>query len=324
MHSTDIAHLVLLDGHHLMYRAYWAIPRTLKTSAGEQVNTVFGVASMLLSILAQEEPDGLLVCFDEGEETFRHEEAEDYKGGRAETPDDFYTQIPRVIELIDAFGFHHVSDSRYEADDLLCSYARAGEKEGMRVSIVSGDRDLLQLASETIAIVIPHKGYQKAERLGPAEVEAKYGIRPDQVVAYKGLCGDASDNLPGVLGIGPKTAAQLIQQYDSLTEIYAHLDAIRPAVREKLERDREQAFFCERMSQLLCDIALPVPLKELAVTQVPTQNVAAFFREMEFTLLFKRLQSLLGTAYGTAHFQPSDVVTTPAHSTSESQLSLFS
>jgi len=299
-------HLVLIDGHHLMYRAYWAIPRTLKTRAGEQTNTVFGVASMLLSILTKEEPDAFLFCFDEGDQTFRHQEATDYKAGRAETPDDFYVQIPRVHELIDTFAIPHVSDPRFEADDLLCAYARAAEKAGMRVTIVTGDRDALQLATEHIRIAIPHKGYQQAEYLGPKEIEAKYGVRPDQISSYKGLTGDQSDNLPGVKGIGPKTAAELLQKYDTLKGVYDHIDEIRPAVREKLQADREQAFFCERMALLVEDLPL-LPFDQLAIGLFPAGKILEFFRAMEFTLLIKRLQTMLSTPFGKAHCAPEDV-----------------
>ncbi|MBM3303365.1 MAG: DNA polymerase I, partial [Deltaproteobacteria bacterium] len=217
-------HLVLIDGHHLMYRAYWAIPRGMQTKAGEQSNAVFGVISMLLSILSKEQPGSLLFCFDEGEETFRHQQSDTYKEGRAETPDDFYTQIPRILQAIDAFGIRRVSDAQYEADDFLCAYARAAAKDpDARVTIVTGDRDALQIATDRIRIAIPHKGYQAAEYLGPGEILAKYGVRPDQVPAYKGLTGDSSDNLPGVKGIGPKNAAQLLQQFDSLQGVYEHL-----------------------------------------------------------------------------------------------------
>ncbi|MDD4628827.1 MAG: 5'-3' exonuclease H3TH domain-containing protein [Candidatus Peribacteraceae bacterium] len=316
-------HLVLIDGHHLMYRAYWAIPRTLKTSKGEQTNAVFGVASMLLTILSKERPDALLFCFDEGDETFRHQEAVDYKAGRAETPDDFYVQIPRILELIHAFSIQHVSDRHFEADDLLCAYARHAEKEGMRVTIVTGDRDALQLASEHVRIAIPHKGYQAAEYLGPAEIETKYGVRPDQIVSYKGLTGDSSDNLPGVKGIGPKTAAQLLQRFGTLKGVYEHLTDIAPAVREKLERDREQAFFCERMSQLIEDIPLPFALPALRLTNIPAEPVEKFFRDFEFTLLLRRLQSLLQTPFGQEHFiggSPSVPAPSPEK---KSQLSLF-
>lgn len=293
-----VEHLVIIDGHHLMYRAYWAIPRTLSTRSGEQVNTVFGMASMLLHILKQEEPDALLLCFDAGEETFRHQENETYKDGRAETPDDFYEQIPRVMELIQAFGFPHVSDGQYEADDFLCTYAKAAEASGMRVTIVTGDRDAFQLATGKTRIAIPHSGYLKAEYLGPEEIVAKYGIRPDQVPAYKGLTGDPSDNLPGVKGIGPKTAAELLQSYDTLEGVYEHLDDIRPSVRSKLEHDREQAFFCQRMALLICDIPLPITLEDVRIASLPADPILDFFQRMEFTLLSRRLREFLQTPFG--------------------------
>ena len=299
-------HLVLLDGHHLMYRAYWAIPRTLKTKAGEQTNTCFGVASMLLHILKVEEPDAILMTFDAGEETFRHQENDTYKDGRAETPDDFYSQIPRVMAMIETMGIFAVSDTQYEADDFLASYAVAAEKEGMKTTIVTGDRDVFQLANDHVVIAVPHKGYQQAEYFHAAEVEAKFGVRPNQIAAYKGLCGDSSDNLPGVQGIGPKTAAQLLQQYQTLHGIYENLPNIRPAVREKLERDKDQAYFCERMAELVVDIPLPVPLADLALENMPAQPVIDLFQELEFALLIKRFQALLDSPYGQAHFQHLD------------------
>lgn len=307
-----------------MYRAYWAIPRTLKTRAGEQTNAVFGVASMILSILGKEEPDALLFCFDEGEDTFRHQEAKDYKAGRAETPDDFYAQIPRILELVHTFGFSHVSDPHFEADDLLCAYACAAEKMGDRVTIVTGDRDALQLASEKIRIAIPHKGYQQAEYLGPREIEEKYGVRPDQIAAYKGLTGDSSDNLPGVHGIGPKTAAELVSKYGTLAGIYEHLPEIKPSVRARLEVGREQAFFCERMSVLVVDIPLVVPLPDLQLNALPAESIEQFFRAMEFTMLIKRLQSLTATPFGQAHFTGGSAPVSAALSEDErKQMSLF-
>jgi len=317
-------HLVLVDGHHLMYRAYWAIPRTLKTRSGEQTNAVFGVASMLLNILKLEEPDALLFCFDAGEETFRHQENDTYKDGRAETPDDFYVQIPRILELIETFGIAAVSDPQYEADDFLCTYAKAGEATEMHVTIVTGDRDILQLASDRTRMAIPHKGYQQTEYLDPAGVEAKYGIRPNQVASYKGLCGDSSDNLPGVLGIGPKSAASLLQTYDSLEGIYNHLSEIKSSWREKLERDREQAFFCERMATLVCDIPLPVSLEEITLRNLPYTAVLEAFSELEFTALTKRFQALAESQYGLQRFRAEEReagVLQPTHE--KEQLSLL-
>lgn len=293
-----VKHLVLIDGHHLMYRAYWAIPRTLTTKTGEQVNTVFGVASMILSILKLEQPDAMVVCFDAGEETFRHAENATYKEGRAETPDDFYTQIPRVLELIDSFGLPHAENKKYEADDLLCAYATAAEKSGMRVTIVTGDRDAFQLATKHVRVAIPHSGYMQAEYLGPDEIFAKYGIRPDQVPAYKGLTGDSSDNLPGVKGIGPKTASDLLQKYETLEGVYENLENIRPAVRAKLEADRESAFFCQRMALLICDLPLEPPLKEATLESLDAEGILAFFETMQFSMLKRRFLEFLKTPYG--------------------------
>ncbi len=305
-----------------MYRAYYAIPRTLQTSKGVQTNAVYGVASMLLSLLKIEEPEHLLFCFDAGEETFRHQENATYKEGRAETPDEFYLQIPLILDMIDAFGFRHIADARYEADDFLGTYAQSAAAAGMRVTIVTGDRDAFQLATDHVRIAIPHKGYQQTEYLGPKEIEAKYGVRPDQIASFKGLVGDASDNLPGVTGIGPKGAAVLLQQYGTLAGIYEHLLDIKDATREKLERDREQAFFCERMATLVCDIPLPVTLEETRLSDIAVDAPKAFFSTIESPALSKRLDQILQTPYGKSHFH-AEAVQEGDKKLGEKQLALF-
>jgi len=307
-----------------MHRAYWAIPRTLKTKAGEQTNVSFGMASMLLAILAHEEPDSLLVCFDAGDKTFRHQENETYKEGRSETPDEFYDQIPRVMELMEAFHFAVVSDSEYEADDFLGTYAKAGEEEDMRVTVVTGDKDAFQLATDKTRVAIPHKGYQQAEYLGPDEIFYKYGIRPDQVASYKGLTGDSSDNLPGVHGIGPKTASSLLQKYDNLKGIYENLPDIKGSVREKLENDKDQAFFCERMAELVLDIKLPISMNKIELKDIDPCNTFEMFKELEFTLLVKRYQKLLEGEYGKKHFVKCDSVeSSSSKEIDKKQLTLF-
>lgn len=295
-------HLVIVDGHHLMYRAYWAIPRTMRTNAGEQVNTVFGVASMLMQILKTEQPDSILFCFDADEDTFRHKEYAQYKAGRAKTPDDFYTQIPRALQLIDTFGIRSVAGNSYEADDYACSYARTAERAGDRVTIVTGDRDLFQLASQTIRVAIPHKGYQMPEYMGAEQIIAKYGVTPAQIPAYKGLVGDHSDHLPGVKGIGPKAAAALLQKYGTLDEMYAHLYDIKPSWQTKLEQGREQAFFCQRMAVLTCDIEPLIPLSDLALLDIAPSPIIRFFDELQFVMLTKRFVQFLASPYGQAHF----------------------
>lgn len=322
-----MAHLVVIDGHHLMYRAYWAIPRTLKNRSGEQTNTSFGMASMLLAILQKEEPDSMVICFDEGDQTFRHQENDQYKEGRAETPDDFYVQIPRVMELVEAFQITSVSDPKFEADDFLATYATEASENGDEVTIVTGDKDAFQLASDGIRIAIPHKGYNQAEYLGPDEVLEKLGVRPDQVASYKGLCGDSSDNLPGVMGIGPKTAAKLLQEYETLDGVYENISSIKGSVSEKLLNDKDQAFFCERMAQLVLDVPLEHSLEDVVLQDLDPSSLFSLFDELDFTLLTKRLQKLLLSEYGQKHFlvDESHLAISPTEQPKEdAQLSLFS
>lgn len=322
-------HLVIIDGHHLMYRAYWAIPRNMVTKKGEQVNAVFGVASMLLNILKTEQPDSIVVCFDAGEETFRHSEYADYKAGRAETPDDFYVQIPRIRELIDAFGFASVEDRGFEADDFACAYAKVSAGDGARVTIISGDRDLLQIVTDRVRVAVPHKGYQMPEYLGPKEVEAKFGVTPAQVASYKGLVGDSSDNLKGVMGIGPKAASALLSQYRDLDGIYKNLADIKPGWRAKLEAGKEHAYFCERMATLICDMPLPVALSRIAIPTIDADRLLTLFSDLEFVLLTRRFKTLVSeNPYFRAHFSGAKLtanaaVTAVPASAAREQLSLL-
>lgn len=324
---SAMSHLVLIDGHHMMYRAFYAVPQTLKVKAsGELTNVTYGVASMLLNIIKTEQPTHLIFAFDAGEETFRHAENATYKEGRAETPDEFYVQIPRVMEFLQAFQSACVSNPKYEADDFLCAYAQAGEKAGMQVTIVTGDRDALQIATEKIRIAIPHKGYQEPEYLDAVGVEAKYGVTPAQIPAYKGLTGDSSDNLPGVKGIGPKTAAQLIQEYGSLDGIYEHLSEVKEGTRNKLAADKESAYFCEHMATLLCNIPLPLTLEESALQNIALDPVLELFKTLEFNTLSKRYREMASSDYGTKHFTiiaPEAPKAPIKKALSEDQMSLF-
>ncbi len=285
--------LILIDANHLMHRAYWAIQRSLSTSKGEQTNAVFGVASMLLTMLQREKPDAVIACFDEGDETHRHVLHSEYKAGRAETPDDFYVQIPRVHQCFAAFSIPTFSDSKFEADDLIGTLAKKGSDEGWEVVIVTGDRDLFQMANHSIRIAVPHKGYSEPEYLDAKGVEAKLGVRPDQIADYKGLVGDASDNLKGVKGIGPKTAATLLQKYGTIDTLYEHLGEVKGATKEKLEADRESAFFCKKMATLVTDIPLTCDLQECAGQKMNVGDVQRFFTEMEFFTLQSRFKKIL-------------------------------
>lgn len=264
------------------------------------MNTAFGIATMLLMMLKIEKPDQVLFCFDADEDTFRHEEYEEYKEGRAETPDDFYSQVPRALQVLDAFAIPSVSGSKFEADDYACTYAKEAAKQGSRVTMVTGDRDLLQIVDGSIRVAIPHKGYQAAEYMTPDTVTTKYGVTPAQIASYKGLVGDSSDNLPGVHGIGPKAASALLQKFGTLANIYANIDQVKPSWKEKLIADKDKALFSERMATLRCDAPLHVPFSGLGVS-IDRARVLSVFRELEFTLPRKRFEELSITEWGSTH-----------------------
>jgi DNA polymerase I len=285
--------LVILDANHLMHRAFWAIQRSLSTSSGELTNAVFGVSSMLITILNREHPDAIIACFDDGKETVRHKEYEEYKAGRSETPDEFYTQIPRVHQCFEVFGVPILSNPEYEADDLIGAVALRGKKEGYDVVIVSGDKDLFQMAGSNIRIAVPHKGYSEPEYLDADGVKENLGVTPEQVPDYKGLVGDSSDNLKGVNGIGPKTGAKLIEKYGSLDGIYENIDEIKGSAKEKLINDKESAFFCRKLARLITDIAVNVDLNEVSDRHASLEDIDRFFTEVEFYTLKTRLKKLL-------------------------------
>jgi DNA polymerase-1 len=300
--NSDQKHLVLIDGHHMLYRAYWAIARTLTTDDGQPINAVFGFFSMMMNILNTEEPDCLAICFDAGSKTVRHQEYDAYKDGRADTPDDFYPQVKMVLNLLQTWNMPLISHSDYEADDFLGAYAHDALKSGVHSTIVTGDKDTYQLVKEGIRIALPHKGYQAVEYISPEEVKANLGIRPDQVADYKGLCGDSSDNLPGVVGIGPKTAVQLLDAYESLENVYKHIEDIRPSVKEKLINDKDQAFMCKRLATILLDIPLPHTLEELTVAELPARQIIDEFQALKFNVLLRKFERMLQTSYGQTRF----------------------
>ncbi|NQU29611.1 MAG: DNA polymerase I, partial [Anaerolineae bacterium] len=229
--------LYLIDGHALAYRAYFALsganPDRWQTSTGEPTAGIFGFASVLMRLLENDKPDYMAVAFDVGK-TFRHEMYPEYKGTRAKMPDDLRPQIERIRQLVDSFNLPRLEMDGYEADDVLGSVARQAAEQGLGVKIITGDRDLLQLVNERVIVNLPGRSMSDARDYYPADVEKKLGVRPDQVVDMKALMGDSSDNIPGVYGIGEKTAQKLLAQYETLDGIYAHLDEIPKRFQSKL------------------------------------------------------------------------------------------
>lgn len=318
-----------------MHRAFWAIQRNMSTSRGEQTNAVFGVTSMLLTILKREHPDAIIACFDDGSETFRHEAHDAYKAGRKETPDGFYTQIPKVKECLRAFAIPILSDRKYEADDLIGTLAVKGAAEGYEVIIVTGDKDLFQMADTNICISVPHKGYSAPEYIDANGVKEKLGVTPDQVPDYKGLMGDSSDNIKGVKGIGPKTAAKLIQAYGTIDELYKHIEEVEGGVRAKLENDRESAFFSRKLAIIIKDVQLNINIEDVLGIKANLEDIEKFFAEIEFYTLRARLNKMLnedefsrsffsGEMKGAGReYEKSDIVENRANLMTEEQLPLL-
>lgn len=288
--------LYLIDGHALAYRTYFALTSggssSFTTSSGEPTAGIFGFTSVLFRILEQDQPDYLAVAFDTGR-TFRDDIFPDYKGTRAKMPDDLRSQIDRIRQLVDAFNIPRLEIEGYEADDVLGSMARIAVEEGLGVKIITGDRDLLQLVNERVVVNLPGKSLSDAKDYFPQDVVDYLGVRPDQIVDYKALVGDPSDNIPGVSGIGKKTAESLLNTYQSLDEIYAHLEDLSAGIRNKLEANRANAYLSQELARIVTNLDLHLDLENAKPTQFNPKNVEQLFRELEFRTLMTRLSGLL-------------------------------
>ena len=289
--------LYLIDGHALAYRTYFALTASggerWQTKSGEPTAGIYGFASVLLRILEQDHPEYLAVAFDTGK-TFRDELFPAYKGTRAKMPDDLRPQIERIRQLVDVFNIPRLEVEGYEADDVLGSVARQAVARGLGVKIITGDRDLLQLVDERIIVSLSGSKLSEADDFLPEDVVKKLGVRPDQVVEYKGLVGDTSDNIPGVTGIGEKTAQSLLHTYANLEEIYAHLDEIPTRFRTKLEAGRESAFLSRKLATIVTNLPVALDLEQARAERFDPKAVEVLFRELEFRTLMVRLTALIG------------------------------
>jgi DNA polymerase-1 len=284
-----MAKLLLLDGNSLVHRAYHAIP-PLTTSKGEQVNAVYGFASTLLKVLAQEKPDYVAVSFDVGR-TFRHEEFDRYKAQRPEMPEDLASQFARVRQVVEALNIAVFQAEGYEADDCIGTLAAQATKEGIQTLIVTGDTDALQLIDGSVEVMTPGRKYSEYVVYDQAAVRERYGLAPKQLIDFKGLKGDASDNVPGVAGIGEKTAARLLQQFGSVEGIYEHLDQVDPKTREKLEAGREALVFSKRLVTIVTDAPVKLDLAACHVSGYQRERAVELLRELEFSSLLSKLPS---------------------------------
>ncbi len=283
----------ILDGHALAYRHHFAhINRPLMTASGEATSAVFGFARTLMDILEKDKPFYLAVAFDEGL-SGRDELYSGYKGTREKMPDDLVTQMARIHQLVTAFNIPILSLPGYEADDLMGTIARQAEDEHLDVRLITGDRDLLQLLSEhtTVRLAIPKPG-EPDVLYDTAAFREKFGFEPVQLIDYKALVGDTSDNIPGVAGIGDKTATKLLQDYGTLDNIYANIDLIGKSVKQKLIDGREMAYLSQRLATIQRDVPITLDKAKCVAHDFDKAQVEHIFRELEFTSLYNQLGRL--------------------------------
>lgn len=285
--------IVLIDGHSILNRAFYGLP-DLTTSKGEHTNAVLGFISIMFKILEEEKPDYLTVAFDTNHPTFRHEMFEQYKGTRKGMPEELKEQVPLMKEVLKAMKVTVFEKPGFEADDILGTLASKAEKEGNLVSLVSGDRDLLQLASDRIKIRIP-----KTKRTGTEiedylakDVQEKYHVTPKEFIDLKGLMGDPSDNIPGVPGIGEKTAGKLIEAYHSIENIYEHIEEMNPGkVTNSLKENRELAELSKKLATICTDCDIDFKLEEANIGNLYNEEVYLLFKRLEFKNLLSRFQT---------------------------------
>jgi len=286
--------LMLLDGNGLIYRGYFALP-PLTTSRGDLVNAVFGFCSIVLRGIQDIRPDYVAVAFDLSAPTFRHERFADYKATRQRMPDDLRNQFPKVREVVKALRFPVFEMEGYEADDIIGTLSVEAERRELDTTIVTGDLDMLQIVSDRVRLMTTRSGVENTILYDPARINERYGLVPGQMVDYKALKGDTTDNIPGVPGVGEKTAAKLIAEYGSLDALYERLEEVKPEkLREKLREHRDQVFEGQWLSRIVRDLPVKLDLEAARIGDYDRDEVIRLFREYEFRSLLDRLPPLRG------------------------------
>ena len=281
--------LVLIDGNSIAYRAFFALP-LLNNDKGVHTNAIYGFTMILMKILEDEKPSHMLVAFDAGKTTFRHETFKEYKGGRQKTPPELSEQFPFIRELLDAYSISRYELPNYEADDIIGTLSKQAEKDGFEVKVISGDKDLTQLVSEHITVDITRKGITDVDSYTPQFVMEKYGLSPSQIIDMKGLMGDSSDNIPGVPGVGEKTAIKLLKEHETLEALYESLEKVTAKkLKEKLEENKEQAIMSKELATINCEAPLEITLSEAEYKGFEAKNVAGIYKELGFNSLLDKL-----------------------------------
>lgn len=279
--------LYLVDVSSLFFRAFYAI-RPLTSPSGTPVNAVYGFLSMSLKLLREETPDYIAFCFDRPDPSFRKEIDPNYKANRTEMPEDLVPQMPYMRRIGEVLGITCLDRQGFEADDLIGTLARWGEKQNFQVSIVSGDKDFGQLVNGQISLMDTMKNL----RLGPAEVKEKWGVKPEQMRDYLAIVGDTSDNIPGVHGIGPKGAQKLLEEFGSLEEIYRNVDQVKGSTKDKLLESKDRAFMSQKLVTIVTDVDLPSDPKDYTLDPVKVDQLDQLLEELNFKALRKNLELL--------------------------------
>lgn len=296
MSNTSQPTLMVIDGHSLAFRAFYALPtESFQTRDGFYTNAIHGFIAMLINLLTKENPDALAVAFDISRYSFRTEEYPEYKGTRGETPPEFKGQVPMLQEALRAMGITTLEKENFEADDILATLATQGEAQGYRVLVVSGDRDTIQLVNDHVTLLYPSKqGVSELTRYDPEKVRERYGITPDQYPDVAALVGETSDNLPGVPKVGEKTAVKWLHQFGSLQAILDHQDEITGKVGESLREHAHLAVRNRRLNQLVRDVDLGVSPEQLVRAPIDMDAVTEVFSKLEFRTLLSRVAKLAG------------------------------
>ena len=280
--------IILLDGNSLSYRAFYAMP-ALKNKKGLYTNSVYGFTLMLERILEDTKPKYALVAFDKGKETFRHKSYEAYKGTRDKTPTELVEQFGYVRELIESYGIKYEEHLDYEADDIIGSYAKIAEKAGLEVIIVSGDKDLTQLASDNITVYYTKRGVTEIDYYTPEFINEKYGLTPQQIVDMKGLMGDKSDNIPGIPGVGEKTAIKLLTEYETVESVLENIENISgKKLKERLTEGKEDAILSKKLATIFTDVPVDNKIEDLTFKE-DREKKKELFEKLEFVSFLRKL-----------------------------------
>ncbi|MEK7551666.1 MAG: 5'-3' exonuclease H3TH domain-containing protein [Patescibacteria group bacterium] len=283
--------LVVIDGNAILHRAYHALP-FLNTKDGNPTNAVYGFFSMLIKVIGDLRPEYLIVCFDRKAPTFRKQMFSGYQSKRPTMSDDLVPQIDVVYKALDRAKIKHFGIDGYEADDLIGTISKQAVEKGLEVIILSGDRDLLQLVNPHVLMLAPVVGITNMTLFDVNKVKEKYGLNPLQIIDYKALVGDNSDNYPGVTGIGPKTASNLLQKYESLENLYKNISKLPMPLQQKLATDAEQAAMAKKLATIVLDAPLSFEKEEALLSNMDIENLRQEFERLGFNSIQKRLLDL--------------------------------